>query len=96
MSSILQVVAGDWYRGSGIGGVVFGCPDEATFKAKIRAPTLYPTICSSHIVALNYGGAMNINNIVNGDYASPLDHDSLIVDSALILGERESVNLITG
>ena len=95
-NSALQGTFGQWWAGSPVKGVISGCPAQSTCHAKIKAPTLFPTICNSHQLPLNMKGYMNANLIRARAIAPPLDHDALLIDASLILGEREALNLITG
>ena len=83
-----------WYDQSPLYGVVRGC--NGTCKAKIRAPALFPTTCKTHLVPLNYRGQFKTRPVIEQVVAPPLEHDAFLIAPSLLVGQRETVNLITG
>lgn len=88
----------EFFRNQSIPGVVHGCPTGHTCKAKIRAPAFATTACVSHVIPVDYWAPlkdlMNIEHWTG--YAPPMSTLSFMVDISMILGEDESINLITG
>lgn len=77
---------------------VSGCPGELC-KAKVKGPALASTSCTSRYIPLNFSA--NLSNptsyraLANADYAPPINQISFLVFPSLVLGERESINLVT-
>ena len=71
-----------------------GC--NGTCKAKIRAPALMPTACTSHAIPVNYTHPVNLTTVSGyWDLAPPLTSEAFFIDMGFIVNEQESINLIT-
>ena len=92
----ILTMSGNWWRGNSLDGHVYGCPVHATCKAKIRAPALFPTVCNSQMIESDYKGFVNVTALEDLVYAPPLAKNVFLMDAAVILDKRESINLITG
>lgn len=96
-NSSLQSVLGDWLAGAPLTDVVRGCPNNSVCETKLRAPTLWPTICTNHYLSIDYESNIeSINKLLANDYAGPLNHEAFMVQTTLMLDEREALSLITG
>lgn len=93
----LQSVLGDWVGDAPLTDVVRGCPNSSVCETKLRAPTLWPTVCTNHFLSTDYTSNLeSVNKLLSNNYAGPLNHDAFMVEMTLMLDEREALNLITG
>ena len=83
---------GPWIRGEPLQRIVIGCPEKC--RAQIHAPTLFRTSCTTHETAINYLAPWY--HVRNNLIAVPLDQQSFLVATNLVLREKEVINLITG
>ena len=77
-------------------GVVRGCPVGSVCKVQVQAPALFPTNCARYSIENDYNTPISFTDVFAGTTAPPLKSDAFILQPSLLLGERESVNLITG
>ena len=85
----------EWYKDAPLSGIVRGCDKKC--KAKVKAPALATTSCTTKSMPVNYSEPVDIHTeYSNVPWAAPLDHYGFLIDTSLILGEHESINLITG
>jgi hypothetical protein len=75
-------------------GIIKGC--HGLCRAKVRAPALAQTECTTRDIPVNYTIPVNLTNILSPTgVAAPLSQNSFFISPGIILGEREQVNLVT-
>ena len=84
-----------WSANAPILGAVSKCPQ--TCRAKLLAPALAVTSCTSHLVSVDYTEPVNVSTMSLGSQiAYPLDTVGFLIDIALALDGSETVNVVTG
>ena len=90
---------GLWSANEPLRGVVKGCPHipGTTCRAKLRAPALAITECTSHLVPVDYKRT-GPTSVFFGEPggAPPLYFQTLHVGFSLVLAEDEQINFVTG
>lgn len=86
--------SGLWYSEGTMKGFIHGCPNN-TCKAKIRAPALASTECSTTMIPVNYLNPVNITTEIGQTFAPALDTDGFMISHSLQFGDKESINLVT-
>ena len=81
-----------FYEEAPLEGVVRGCPDKCT--AKLTAPALSVSSCKSHQIPVDFN--VPWNNSVSSNYRPTLGQQDFFISNVLMLGENESINLVTG
>ena len=76
--------------------VATGCASKQC-KAWIRAPAVAETACSSHLLPVNYTQPINLTEFFTNLNAPalPLDQLAFLTSASLVLGDNESIDLIT-
>lgn len=87
-------VAPLWFRDEGLPKFVQGCKGNCT--AKIRAPALTATMCTSHSVTANYTAPISQKMALSNTMSLDMEHMSFLTTTSLLVGDRERVNLVTG
>lgn len=85
-----------WLEEAPLKGVARGCPESERCQVKLRAPALFPQICTTHMIPLSFEPLTNQRALFAAQIAPPLAHDLFLVSMSFVPGQRESINLITG
>ena len=93
---VVAAVSKPWYDDLPMPGVVRGCPPGSVCKVQVHAPALFITNCTRHSIENDYNSSVSVVDVFDGILAPPLRNDALIIQPSLVLGEHESVNLVTG
>ena len=83
-----------FYSDARLESVVRGC--DSTCKAKIRAPALAVTACTTHVIPVNYSDAVPLRQYAFGEIAPPLDQNAFLIALSLTQDQSEKLNLVTG
>ena len=79
-----------WLTEAPMKGFVQGCKSKC--KAKLRAPALAVTACTTKLMPVNYTQTYAFPPY---NLAAPLDRNAFILDTAILLDTHESINLIS-
>jgi hypothetical protein len=87
-------VGSRWFMDAPISGVVRGCPGVC--KAKLRAPALVDTSCTSYLIPVNYTAPTRPGAMESHTRAPLLDKYAFIISTSLLVDQHERINLVTG
>ena len=82
-----------WIEDRTVPGIVQGC--EGICTAAIEAPAFAQTACSRRQIPVNYSMPGGLKNMNNPTLAAPLYRTGFMVSGNLVLGEHETLTLIT-
>ena len=75
-------------------GPVTGCDTFCT--AKIQAPALHKTSCSSYQIEVDYKASTMLPLTQDYSHAVPLNQQLFFISTTIVLGENETMSLISG
>ena len=93
----MAFIGAPWLRQVPMSGFIDGCPKGC--RAKVRAPALATTSCTSYQIPVDYREPASYESVTSGRHAAPLDRLGFIIDVSLVPGdedEGEWINLVTG
>lgn len=77
---------------------ISGCSGERC-KAKVKGPALAVTSCTSRYVSINQAvilaNQLSLESVEKAEYAPPINQMPFLIQPSLVLGEQESINLVT-
>lgn len=89
-----HAVIAPWLEGYPLTNVVNGC--RKTCKAKIHAPALFATKCTTDVLSVDYQNQVDLKAVLRY-VAPPLENNAFTVAVILdVSGEQEKLNMFTG
>lgn len=82
-----------WAKDRTVPGTIKGCDEICT--TTILAPALAQTVCDRREIPVNFSRPGGVEVMLNPSLAPPLEHIGFMVSGNLVLGERETLTLIT-
>ena len=83
-----------WFNDHIPSEIINGCQGMCT--AKVRAPALAQTECTTREIPVNYTAPVNLKNILGPTgVAAPLTQNSFFISPSMILDDHEKINLVT-
>ena len=76
-----------------------GCSAGSLCNAKVKAPALAVASCSSRLTKVSFDYIWNttvsLASVEKAEYAPPTKNVPFLIQPSLVLGEHESINLVT-
>lgn len=88
---VQDYITNQWLSGGSFSGVVQGC--AGVCRAKIRAPAFVPSACTIYELPNAFLEEMDTDSL--GIVAPPMNHAGLVIANTLVVGEHETINIVT-